>query len=291
MYSPDQWEILAEVNSVACITIVSLIFGRKLASIDGPIHYVRALLLILYGLSWAFNLIACMLTSTNNGNFISCVMTQFNVALIGTAAKVVLYLYFIEKAYIISVPKTSRMRSSLYLVCLALLFPSLATMILQILFRINIVAIDYPFHCTVGLELPASILSLCYDALMNIMFAAIFSKFYCFPTTAQQTAHQSSSLHMMAKRNAITAIISLLTLCINYIILIRFSGSERGLVASSSNALALSIICTTIHWVTTHPAESQLNEKALQRANGDKQFICKIKQLQEVVVLTEFNPA
>lgn len=129
------------------------------------------------------------------------------------------------------------MRSSLYLVCLALLLPSLATMILQILFRINIVAIDYPFHCTVGLELPASILSLCYDALMNIMFAAIFSKFYCFPTTAQQTAHQSSSLHMMAKRNAITAIISLLTLCINYIILIRFSGSERGLVASSSNAL------------------------------------------------------
>lgn len=85
------------MNSVACITIVSLIFGRKLASIDGPIHYVRALLLILYGLSWAFNLIACMLTSTNNGNFISCVMTQFNVALIGTATKVVLYLYFIEK--------------------------------------------------------------------------------------------------------------------------------------------------------------------------------------------------
>lgn len=97
MYSPDQWEILAEVNSVTCITLVSLIFGRKLASIDGPIHYCRALLLILYGLSWAFNLISCMLTSTNNGNFISCVMTQFNVALIATAAKIALYLYFIEK--------------------------------------------------------------------------------------------------------------------------------------------------------------------------------------------------
>lgn len=97
MYSPDQWEILAEVNSVTCITIVSLIFGRKLASIDGPVHYVRGLLLVLYGVSWAFNLIACMLTSTNNGNFISCSLTYYNVAILYTASKVVLYLYFIEK--------------------------------------------------------------------------------------------------------------------------------------------------------------------------------------------------
>lgn len=101
MYSPDQWEILAEVNSVACITIVSLIFGRKLASIDGPVHYVRGLLLVLYGVSWAFNLIACMLTSTNNGNFISCALTYYNVAVLYTASKVVLYLYFIEKVQLI----------------------------------------------------------------------------------------------------------------------------------------------------------------------------------------------
>jgi hypothetical protein len=99
MYSPDQWEIIAEVNSVTCITIVSLIFGRKVASIDGPIHYVRGLLLLLYGLSWAFNLIACMLTSTNNGNFISCVLTNFNCAITYTASKIVLYLYFIEKVF------------------------------------------------------------------------------------------------------------------------------------------------------------------------------------------------
>lgn len=101
MYSPDQWEILAEVASVGCITLISLVFGRKLASIEGPIHYVQVLLLTLYGLAWAFNLIACMLTSTNNGNFISCVMTQFNVALIATAAKIVLFLYFTEKVMLV----------------------------------------------------------------------------------------------------------------------------------------------------------------------------------------------
>ncbi|CAO3669880.1 hypothetical protein G6F70_001010 [Rhizopus microsporus] len=284
MYSPDQWEILSEVNSVTCITIVSLIFGRKLASIEGPIHYARALLLILYGLSWAFNLIACMLTSTNNGNFISCVMTHFNVALIATGTKIVLYLYFIEKIYILSMPKVSRLRSSLYLVNLGLLLPVFAVIILQIIFRINIVEADYPFHCSIGFELPASVISLSYDALLNILYAGIFIKYYCFPTTEQQTAHHSPSIRVMSKRNAIAAVISLLVLCINYIILICFNGSERGLVASSLVAIALTIICTTIHWVTTHPAESQLSAK-----NADKSYPLEIKQHQEVVVLTEFN--
>lgn len=289
MYSPDQWEILAEVNSVACITIVSLIFGRKLASIDGPIHYVRGLLLVLYGFSWAFNLIACMLTSTNNGNFISCVLTHFNVAIIYTASKVALYLYFIEKIHIISVPKTSRFKSPMYLINLALLLPNLAVILVQILFRVNVVSDTYPYHCTVGMALPASVISLGYDVLLSCLYIGIFIKYYCFPTTAQQTAHQSSSLHMMAKRNSIAAIAALITSCANYIILISLNGLERGLVASSVSALSVTIICLFIHWVTTHPAEIQLNERALQRVNGDKPVRLEIKQHQEVVILTELN--
>lgn len=102
MYSPDKYEIVAEVNSVACITIVSLIFGRKLASIDGSIRYVRSLLLAFYLLTWAFCLIACMLTSTNNGNYISCALTNFNCFLVYSFAKIILYLYFIEKVRTIS---------------------------------------------------------------------------------------------------------------------------------------------------------------------------------------------
>lgn len=100
MYSPDEYEILAEVCSVACITILSIIFGRKVASIEGRIYYIRALLLILYGCSWAVALIGCMLTSTNNGNSISCSLSFFNISLIYTITKIVLYLYWIEKVII-----------------------------------------------------------------------------------------------------------------------------------------------------------------------------------------------
>jgi hypothetical protein len=102
-----------------------------------------------------------------------------------------------------------------------------------------VIGSEYPFHCTVGLGLPAAAVTLCYDVLLSLMYFVIFIKFYCFPNTAQQTAHQSSSLHMMSKRNSIAAITALLTSCANYIIMITMGGHERGLLASSICALVI----------------------------------------------------
>lgn len=131
----------------------------------------------------------------------------------------------------------------MYLMNLGLLLPYIAVVILQIVFRVDFVANSFPFHCTVGMALPASIVSLGYDATLSILYISIFVKYYCFPNTAQQTAHQSSSLHMMAKRNIIAATVSLTTSCANYIILISLNGIERGLVASTSAALVCCVIC------------------------------------------------
>ena len=97
MYSPDPLEIGSEIISVFCVSAMSLIFGRKVASNNSPACYSRTLLLTIYGLSWAFELIACMLTSTNDGNYISCSLGFFNIAIIYVATKIVLYLYFIER--------------------------------------------------------------------------------------------------------------------------------------------------------------------------------------------------
>lgn len=102
MYTPDAYEIVSEVISVACITAVSLLFGRKAASIERPVYYIRGLLLALYGATWAYSIIACMATSTNNGNSISCSLSLYNRVLVYTIAKVLLYLYFIEKVRSVS---------------------------------------------------------------------------------------------------------------------------------------------------------------------------------------------
>lgn len=143
----------------------------------------------------------------------------------------------------------SRFKSPVYLINLALLLPYIAIIILQIVFRIDFVDNSFPFHCSVGMELPASIISLGYDVILSVLYISIFIKYYCFPNTAQQTAHQSSSLHMMAKRNSIAAFVSLLTSCANYIILISLKGVERGLVASSSAATVI-LFCFVMTCVT-----------------------------------------
>lgn len=136
----------------------------------------------------------------------------------------------------------------MYMMLLALILPMFAIMIAQIVYRVDIVADSFPYHCTVGLALPASIISLGYDVVLSVLYIGIFVKYYCFPNTAQQTSHQSSSLHMMAKRNIFASCVGLITSCANYIILISLNGLERGLVASSVAALSLTIICLFIHW-------------------------------------------
>lgn len=125
----------------------------------------------------------------------------------------------------------------MYLINLGLLLPNIAVMIIQIIYRVNIVSDVYPYHCTIGMGLPASVVSLGYDILLSFVYIGIFIKYYCFPTTAQQTAHQSSSLHMMAKRNCIAAVASLISTGANYVVLISLNNLERGLVASSGSAL------------------------------------------------------
>ncbi|KAL0095073.1 hypothetical protein J3Q64DRAFT_1717177 [Phycomyces blakesleeanus] len=289
MYSPDQWEIISEVSSVACITAVSLVFGRKVASIDGPILYIRTLLLTIYGITWAFDLIACMLMSTNNGNSISCVLGLFNCVFLYTAAKIVLYLYFIEKIYTMSIPKTSRLRSPLYVISIGLLVPFVALMVLQIIYRVTLVGEEFPFHCSIGIQLPGSIPTMCYHILVISSFLGVFIKFAFFPSTAQQTTHQASSLHALAKHNCIAAFVTLVLTTANGLLMAITEGKMRGIVWLSISTLDISIVACVTHWVASHPAELQFYEKSLQQNHGDKAIRLEIKQHQEVVILTEFN--
>lgn len=114
MYTPDAYEIVAEVISVICVTIVSLLFGRKIASIERPLYYIRGLLLTLYSTMWTFDIITCMANSTNNGNYISCGVSIFNCIIVYTIVKIVLYLYFIEKVKSDRMHKRRRKRILIY---------------------------------------------------------------------------------------------------------------------------------------------------------------------------------
>jgi hypothetical protein len=138
----------------------------------------------------------------------------------------------------------------MYLINLGLLVPQIGVIALQLIFRANDVSTEYPYHCTVGMELAASAVSLCYDVLLSVLYMSIFIKYYCFPNAIQQTAHQSTSLHMMAMRNIIATVVTFFASCANYLLMIFLQGRERGLVASSCTSLVRLVFLFNIYLFT-----------------------------------------
>lgn len=140
------------------------------------------------------------------------------------------------------------MRTPLYLINLSLLLPYIGLIALMVTYRIALVNEAYPFHCTIGFQLPATAATLGYDALISLLYTGIFVKYAFFPNTAQQTAHQASCLRLSAKRTIVATVVSLVTTAINYCVLIGLDGQERGLLASSICSLGITIVVCVVHW-------------------------------------------
>ena len=119
----------------------------------------------------------------------------------------------------------------LYLANLALLLPFAALIVLMIVYRVTLVAQDFPYHCTIGMQLPASTTVLAYGILINLLYAAFFIKLSFYPNTAQRSVEHSASLRIMAKRHLSTSCVSLVATTVNFAILISQNGEERGLIA------------------------------------------------------------
>ena len=195
----------------------------------------------------------------------------------------------------------------------------------MIVYRNADVSSTSPYHCTIGFQLPASAASLTYDMLLSSLYTGVFIRYALFPNTAQQTAHQATSLRIMARRSIVATVVSMITAAVNYCVLIGLDGQERGLVASTICALDISIVVCVVHWgkytfiyylykligekkkkthqcindifyssllllVATHPSEMQCTVKALTTGVNDKPMKLEIKQHQEVVVLSELAP-
>lgn len=140
------------------------------------------------------------------------------------------------------------MRTPLYLINLGLLVPYIGLIALMVNYRIALVNEAYPFHCTIGFQLPATAATLGYDALISLLYTGIFAKYALFPSTAQETAQQASSLRLIAKRTIVATLVSLATTAINYCVLISLDGQERGLLASSICSLDITIVVCAVHW-------------------------------------------
>ncbi|KAF9941019.1 hypothetical protein BGZ67_006075 [Mortierella alpina] len=252
-YVPDPEETVALLISLTCITLMSVLFGRKTAGTKlSNINYARGLVISLYLVSWTFSFIATHLVQTNNYNNVSCTMSIYTCILLYAASKIIIYLFLMEKVYVVTAVGLTRKNFMLYKVNMVLMVPYLGIVALMIIYRVAEIGQDG--HCRIGLLKPAALPLILYDMVLSIWLTLLFIR----PLMSSKSMLQGPSkgkLRDVARRTLIGAIVAMILSSANVFTLVYFQGYERGLICLSSCTADVTLNAITIHWVTSRATQ------------------------------------
>ncbi|KAF9148225.1 hypothetical protein BG015_010061 [Linnemannia schmuckeri] len=239
---------------------MALLFGRKTAGTKwGTINYARGLVIALYLVSWGFSFIATLLVQTNNKNPLSCNLSIFSCITLYASSKVIIYLFLMEKVYVVTAIGSTRRDFFLYKVNLCLLLPYIAVITLMIIFRharINKLGQVDPVdehrlgHCDIGLGEAATYPLIFYDIFVSCWLTFLF----IWPLMSSTSLLQGPSkgrLRDVARRTLMGCVMSLIISTGNVASLITSQGWERGLICLSCCTADVTLNAITIHWVTS----------------------------------------
>ncbi|KAF9934323.1 hypothetical protein FBU30_002462 [Linnemannia zychae] len=230
---------------------MALLFGRKTAGTKwGSINYARGLVIALYMMSWGFSFMATLLVQTNNNNIVSCVMSIYLCVALYAGSKVVIYLFLMEKVYIVTAVGSTRRDFFLYKVNLALLIPYSVVISLMISFQNSELRPEEGGKCYIGLGPQAAYPLILYDIFVSCWLTFLFIRPLMSSTSLLQ-GPSKGKLRDVARRTLLGCVMSLILSTGNIASLVIFKGYERGLICLSSCTADVTLNAITIHWVTS----------------------------------------
>ncbi|KAI1317194.1 hypothetical protein EDD11_008886 [Mortierella claussenii] len=233
---------------------MSVLFGRKTAGTRmANINYARGLVVSLYIASWGFTTIAAVLTSTNVGNITSCTISIFVCLSLYAMSKIIIYLFLIEKVYVVSAVATTRKETMLYRINILLLTPYSIILILMILNRVAVLNEDD--YCFIGLKPTASITLILYDIFISSWLTLLFIR-PLMSTTSVLQGPSKGKLRQVARRTFIGSVIALVLSSANVFTLVYFRGYEDSVLCLLSCTLDVTLNACAIHWVTSRAKSS-----------------------------------
>ncbi|KAG0353202.1 hypothetical protein BC939DRAFT_440680 [Gamsiella multidivaricata] len=257
MYQPDAEESVSLFISLVCISLMALLFGRKTASTKlRTINYARGLVVALYLVSWAFSVIATMLVQTNNNNLLSCELSILSCIALYALSKIIIYLFLMEKVYVVTAIGCTRSNFLLYKINLGLMTPYVAVIALMVTFRVA--QLEDEGKCYIGLLRPGALPLILYDIVMSCWLTFLFLR----PLMSSSSFLQGPSkgnLRDVARRTLMGSLIALLLSSANIFTLVYFNGHERGLICLASCTVDVTLNAITIHWVTNRGAGKSSN--------------------------------
>ncbi|KAF9545205.1 hypothetical protein EC957_011184 [Mortierella hygrophila] len=246
---------------------MSVLFGRKTAGTKlSTINYARGLVVWLYIISWTFSLIAAMLVQTNNFNAISCTMSVYMCITLYAISKIIIYLFLMEKVYVVTAVGTTRANFMLYRVNLALLVPYMGIFCLMIIYRVSEVSDDG--ECKIGLLPPASVTLIIYDIFISSWLTLLFIRPLMSSTSLLQ-GPSKGKLRDVARRTLMGSLMALVLSTGNVFTLVIFKGYERGLICLASCTVDVTLNAITVHWVTSRGGGRSVNN-LIERSSGDR---------------------
>ncbi|KAK3831182.1 MAG: hypothetical protein J3R72DRAFT_455166 [Linnemannia gamsii] len=230
---------------------MALLFGRKTAGTKwGTINYARGLVIALYLMSWGFSFMATLLVQTNNNNLVSCVMSIYTCIALYAGSKVVIYLFLMEKVYVVTAVGSTRRDFFLYKVNLALLVPYSVVISLMIAYQNSEIRDTEGGKCYIGLGAAAAYPLILYDIFVSCWLTFLFIRPLMSSTSLLQ-GPSKGKLRDVARRTLLGCVISLILSTGNISSLVIFKGYERGLICLSSCTADVTLNAITIHWVTS----------------------------------------
>ncbi|KAG0377422.1 hypothetical protein BGX24_006140 [Mortierella sp. AD032] len=243
-YRPETVEILSLFVSLTCITVMSLLFGRKTAGTRiGNINYARGLVIMLYFLSWLFSVVAAMLVQTNNNNQVSCTLSILVCIVLYASSKVVIYMFLTERVYVVTSVGVTRWNSRMYKFNLGLITPYAGIFILAVYYRST-----------------ASIPLILYDTFICSWLTGLFVRALLSSTSMLQ-GPTKARLRDVARRTFIGSFLALLLSSANVASLVYFEGNQRGLYCLASCTLDVTLNAIVIHWVTSSAGRSKSDNR------------------------------
>ncbi|KAG0250877.1 hypothetical protein BG011_008004 [Mortierella polycephala] len=256
--SPDLATVISLLVSLLAISLMSVLFGRKTSGTNmANINYARGLVISLYVISWSFTTMAAVLTSTNVGNIVSCTLSIFVCLSLYAASKIIIYMFLIEKVYVVSSVTTTRKDTMLYRINILLLTPYTIILVLMVLNRVAV--LDENDQCFIGLRPLASITLILYDIFISSWLTILFIR-PLMSTTSVLQGPSKGKLRQVARRTLIGSVIAMILSSSNVFTLVYYRGYEDSVLCLLSCTLDVTLNACTVHWVTSrarvaHPAE------------------------------------
>ncbi|KAG0203745.1 hypothetical protein BGX28_004093 [Mortierella sp. GBA30] len=249
---------------------MSVLFGRKTSGTSmANINYARGLVISLYIVSWGFTTIAAVLTSTNPGNIVSCTISIFVCLSLYAMSKIIIYLFLIEKVYVVSSVTTMRKDTTLYRINILLLTPYSVILCLMVLNRVAV--LNDEENCYIGLKPTASITLILYDIFISSWLTLLFIR-PLMSTTSVLQGPSKGKLRQVARRTLIGSIVALILSSANVFTLVYFKGYEDSVLCLLSCTLDVTLNACAVHWVTSRAKSSSSSSPApVHNARGHHQ--------------------